>query len=325
MTALLEWIRRRATLLIAFFLLVYVWFISRYADRNQPSSTALIRDTTESIEDLLTRRSTADIDRMHEFAILSAAVYEKKRDGLDVNYDYLTAQSKTLKGMWELVLEDYTEEMLNKSIEMGVSGLGFHIYRRTRLSKSGAQTYAIVFRGTDGLNDFWSNLHWLTKFIPGVNDQYDFVRQNTNSIIKKIREHAGDTENKVEIVVAGHSLGGGLAQQAAYAGDGIETVFAFDPSAVTGFYDVDKENRKRRQEKLRVYRIHERGEILAYLRGFMKSVYPVVQVSPKIVEIKFNFEDLDGNVFELHSIEALAQNLVKAWEEVSLTDEGKPK
>ena len=173
--------------------------------------------------------------------------------------------------------------------------------------------FAIVFRGTDAPEDFKSNFHWFTRFFPGSKNQYDFVRIQAKNIVKKIREYAG-THN-VEVVVAGHSLGGGLAQQAAYAADGLETVFAFAPSAVTGYYDVENKNeRKRRRERLRIYRIHERGEVLAYFRRFMKAVYPVVQVNPKIVEIRFNFQDSSGSSVKLHRIGPLAKNMILAWD-----------
>ena len=42
-----------------------------------------------------------------------------------------------------------------------------------------------------------------------------------------------------QITAVGHSLGGGLAQLAAYSDPRIRRVYAFDPSMVTGYYSVD--------------------------------------------------------------------------------------
>ena len=46
----------------------------------------------------------------------------------------------------------------------------------------------------------------------------------------------------------------------------------------------------------------------------MKAVYPVVQVNPKIVEIRFNFQDSSGSSVKLHHIGPLAKNMILAWD-----------
>ena len=191
-------------------------------------------------------------------------------------------------------------------------GLYFKIYIRKELNARGEQLVAIAFRGTDGGNsDIWSTLHWLTRWIPFTYDQYDLVRTIAPELVKRVKAHENFKGKKIRIVAAGHSLGGGLAQQAAYAADHIETVYAFDSSSVTGFYDVNKEDRDRRAQKMRIYRTYERGEILAYLRRFMAQIYPVIADNPKIVEARYNFESLKGSFITLHSMENLACNLQK--------------
>lgn len=101
---------------------------------------------------------------------------------------------------------------------------------------------------------------------PG-HDQYDLTR----TIVPIIEAYAVRSfPNKtVRAIAAGHSLGGGLAQQAGYASSGIKLVYAFDSSSVTGFYDVDEAARDKAKVGMRVYRLGERGEVLQYFRGFM--------------------------------------------------------
>jgi hypothetical protein len=137
-------------------------------------------------------------------------------------------------------------------------------------------TVAVVFKGTSfvSLPDWKSNLRWFLRFVPFYRDQYtilcsdfacEFVRWVEKTCV------AGTT-----IVATGHSLGGGLAQQFAYAlpvtktRDGADVrvsyVCAFDPSPVTGWFSVDEATRTRNAKALRTDRIFEHGEILAYLR-----------------------------------------------------------
>ncbi|GEM_PF-2470665 len=84
----------------------------------------------------------------------------------------------------------------------------------------------------------------------------------------------------------------GLAQQAAYTSDKIKIVFAFDPSPVTGFYDIPREIRNQNRSGIKVFRIYEHGEILAYARNLMGLLYPAPMFKtkdPAIFRLQFNF------------------------------------
>jgi hypothetical protein len=65
-------------------------------------------------------------------------------------------------------------------------------------------------------------------------DEYDQVGAEIRDVINKI--YASGCRPP-RIIVTDHSLGGGLAQHAAYGDKRITYVYAFDPSPVTGYFD----------------------------------------------------------------------------------------
>ncbi len=85
--------------------------------------------------------------------------------------------------------------------------------------------------------------------------------------------------SKAKLFATGHSLGGGLAQQFAYSlpltptVPRVHTVYAFDPSPVTGFYSVPVLLRDKNKWDLFIDRIYERGEILALVRSLTSLIY----------------------------------------------------
>ena len=116
-----------------------------------------------------------------------------------------------------------------------VSGLGIHVWRRNHASGACAEA-VVTFRGTDSgsLGDWLSNFHGITRILP-IHDQYEQVQDRIQEILNKInscRKQGG------QVVSTGHSLGGGLAQNAAYTDRRIRHVYAFNPSIVTAYYDV---------------------------------------------------------------------------------------
>lgn len=303
--------------------LLYLLFVANFGDINQPPFTVILRDTTESFSDFYSAETLSDLLFAHEYALLSFAVYEKK-SLIEIlqKYDFM-------QDLWE-------EENPIRNIQTRPrdakrwykdcsKGLVYKIYKRKKLNAKGERLFALIFRGTDGIDDFWSSFHWFTKFVPFTFDQYDVVRSISGQIVDSIYTHAQQSGEKVKIVTAGHSLGGGLAHLAAYSADNISTVYAFDSSSVTGFYDVKKSARTQRVKGMRIYRIHERGEILAYLRRFMKTIYPVVSRNPQIVEVVYNFQEhkknmlFSLNMVSLHSIEVLGNNLTEEYRKYSST------
>jgi len=161
---------------------------------------------------------------------------------------------------------------------------------------------ALVFRGTHEAKDWWSNLRWVTRFIPIGWDQYNVVRNDIAAIVERARTRLP----QAQMVTVGHSLGGGLAQQAAYAHPDIKLVVAFDSSPVTGFRSVSRAEREKNARGIEVFRAYEKGEVLAYLRGFLRKFLPLSTKDPAIVEVRFN---LSKGFFAIqeHSMVSLAK------------------
>ena len=189
-----------------------------------------------------------------------------------------------------------------------------------------ATTVAIVFRGTVPryVNNWIANFRWLIHL---PNDAYDIVRNSVApEFARQIRARMaeGSLAGDVVLVSAGHSLGGGLAQQLAYAlpwrEQGIPTVtraYVFDPSPVTGFSDVDNwTDLEGTEDKLTTSRIYEYREILSYVR-WIKSLLVVDKPPPAISAYRYNFSPLKAqhgwaNAILLHSMALLAHGLYEA-------------
>ena len=124
----------------------------------------------------------------------------------------------------------------------------------------------------------------------------------------------GALNKDVQLVSVGHSLGGGLAQEMAYALPDkpnvprITKVYAFNSSPVTGFYSVPAEQRDINTKTLNIYRIFEHGEILAYVRLLSSYIIPPSAIDPAISEIRYNF-DPSWNIIDNHSMGKLACGL----------------
>ncbi len=140
-------------------------------------------------------------------------------------------------------------------------------------------------------------------------DQYEQVQEHISGILDVVRDFSCYREGQTTILATGHSLGGGLAQQAAYADGRIRRVFAFDPSFVTGYYDLERPLREKNSAGLKIERIYEHGEVLAYARLLMRNIYPPEACDPQIRHIRFNLIS-GGSIVEQHSLKALTAQLL---------------
>jgi hypothetical protein len=199
------------------------------------------------------------------------------------------------------------------------TGLYFEVWETDAASPQ----LAVVFRGTDGWNDWLSNLRWffwLTRFIPAYEDQYHMVsRMVGQEFSARVKENGARYQDakKPKLVSIGHSLGGGLAQHFAYSlppdtlVPRVSHVYAFDPSPVTGWSTVKPEIREGNASGLNTDRVFEHGEILAYVRLVLSYVYPPPGSNPSVTEIRYNFKE-SLNPFSSHSMRQLACDLTSA-------------
>jgi pimeloyl-ACP methyl ester carboxylesterase len=188
-----------------------------------------------------------------------------------------------------------------------VSGLGVQIWVKKGAICSEA---VIAFRGTVSGNegDWESNFHWILRVTP-IYDQYDQVRDHIFDFIAHIVKDPCYRKDATQITAIGHSLGGGLAQLAAFSDAKIRRIYAFDPSMVTGFYSVDPPFRDANVRGLRGERIYEHGEILAYFRYFLRQFIPPSPCNPRIVSVRFDV--LHGSPIAQHSLSDFTSALLR--------------
>jgi len=206
--------------------------------------------------------------------------------------------------------QDFPDKHLEKRIRDSHLRVEVWEHRQT-------QCIVVTFGGTvfDNCKDWRSNLRW---FIPFKNDEYTQIVKNVGpgfleAIKKKSSAPNSGYLEKMTLYSTGHSLGGGLAQQFAYALPEndvfrVSKVYAFDPSPVTGFFSVGRKLRNKNIKGLSIDRIYERGEILAIVRSFTSFFVAPSATNPCIRGIRYNlFRSL--NPISGHSIHELACRL----------------
>jgi pimeloyl-ACP methyl ester carboxylesterase len=180
---------------------------------------------------------------------------------------------------------------------------------------------AVAFGGTVFNNgkDWRANLRW---FLPGRNDEYTqvvrtFAPAFVEEFERRLKGEDGLNLSKAKLFATGHSLGGGLAQQFAYSlpltptVPRVDTVYAFDPSPVTGFYSVPILLRDKNKWDLFIDRIYERGEILALVRSLTSLVYKPSKRHAAIRGVRYNLFH-SWNPIADHSIFQMAAELERA-------------
>lgn len=185
-------------------------------------------------------------------------------------------------------------------------GLGVQLWGRLRPGQRVCDEFVIAFRGTDfdSADDWIANFRWLTRVLP-FHDQYNQVQRLMPDIMARMKKEPC-YRSSTPVAVTGHSLGGGLAQLAAYSEPRIRRGYVFDPSSVTGFYMVPEAIRDCSRQGLKIDRVYERNEILAYLRFVMKLLYTVDHQNPQIQSVRFNVASQQRSITQ-HSILILAK------------------
>ncbi|WEL57606.1 hypothetical protein PZ739_10775 [Pseudomonas kermanshahensis] len=167
---------------------------------------------------------------------------------------------------------------------------------------------AIVFRGTeaDQRQDWFSNARWFIPTWLRGEDQYDVAKNELAKefeaeIQKRIAEHK--LPATVKITSVGHSLGGGLAQQLAYALPRsaphpvkVSKVIAFNSSPVTGWLSTANPPRDENTKGLEIDRVFEHGEALAYVRLPINIIVPPNKRDSYVKDLRFNLRVVPGGV-----------------------------
>jgi hypothetical protein len=168
--------------------------------------------------------------------------------------------------------------------DLPVAGLGVQI-RARKGSGARCPEAVIAFRGTVGgdKGDWESNFHWILRAFP-IYDQYDQVRDHIGGFINHIEREQCYGAEQTQIVAVGHSVGGGLAQLAAFSDPRIRHVYVFETSVTTGFYSVSPPNRDRNVQGLLIERIYEEETLGFWMRQFSLPS----PCNPRIVDIQFN-------------------------------------
>lgn len=292
------------------FLLIMLWLagVRFYNQQRLEYGDIRIAGLVENLATIGAAQTAKDLAEAHHFAVLSAEVYgEANAQGRPIrDWEVENCEHDQIYQQWQ-VLElpaDFPSKPFGETSEQ--ASLDSPLTYKVWFADLNDDEIVVVlaFAGTDDLGDIWSNAHWLTRYWPGGWSQYEMAATVGAAVEDYVRNDRFSNASSLRIVTAGHSLGGGLAHVAAYSSETIKQVYAFDSSSVTGFYDVEKSRRDASKQGMRIYRIHERGEILGYLRAFMRAFYPSVEKNPAIVDATINFDS--GLPIGQHSIENLA-------------------
>lgn len=291
----------------AFLLVAILWLLGvrTYNILTLEKGYSRIAGLLESVDDLKNGTTASELYDAKYFAAMSAEVYRLPHNG-DAKTEQSACNLGEILSDWTLLPPSDTDPTRPDDTERDQARWDGQLVYGVWYRSVGPEKVqiALVFRGTHTWGDWWSNAHWITQYLSSGWDQYDLTRSLANHVVNNVLSDHPELQalGEPEFIAAGHSLGGGLAQQAGYANSRIKRVYSFNGSSVTGFYDVP--DRDQTKIGMRIYRIGERGEVLSLLRTFMKIIYPVVEKNPKIVEATYNFGTL--GLVSQHSIDDLA-------------------
>lgn len=161
----------------------------------------------------------------------------------------------------------------------------------------------IAFRGTENTPGQMTS-DWKDNFSAAMGvepHQYQLARQELKKTVSALRAVNAGKGPMPRIYAAGHSLGGGLAQMAAYTNQEILAAYAFNTSAVTDWSYLKPLNLVEVTDPV-IYRIHQRGEFLGNLRAVTSRVN-----SRRFgrSDYEFNYQEKGGEIAK-HSIALLA-------------------
>jgi len=278
-----------------------LYWLNYISTASPGCATYSIGFTTKTIStfELINGRPDKELKRIDEYAELCDLVYRAAgKEHLDtfLNWKLLKIPMENLK--------NYDDG------KRFIEGLYYEIWELKEQDKT---IVAIIFRGTNVPTDWFANFRWFKSiFSRHTWDHYDQLNSISLNLINTIKQYYNSDLGNVQIVAAGHSLGGGLAQFMAYATPEINLVYTFNSSPVTGYYDIKPNSRRNENKKNAfIYRIYESGEALSFARKWMTFLYPAPFFNtkdPAIIRIRFSFSTGVNSIYQ-HSMSMLAENL----------------
>lgn len=284
-------------MLLLIFFGIFFWRNYKF---SQPLYAVFVKDDTKitTVKDLVIGKSDELTKLYADCAVLSANIYNMYKEQKYMDYDEAKNSKYRISTNWV----ELTDLNIDRVGNIQDNKLGIEVWKNSEY-----KLVAIVFRGTvKGINSWIANLHWIIRWLP-IRDQYDEIREIVPLIISELNELL---TQGYQIISTGHSLGGGLAQHANYLNESIKNSFVFNSSPVTGWSDVDPEEREKNVTGSRIYRMYERGEILHNLRFFINISYlmnPKPNQDPFFVEHRLNL--MRTGAVTSHGIQPLAYGL----------------
>jgi hypothetical protein len=186
------------------------------------------------------------------------------------------------------------------------TGLAYetYIHRRREGDHLITDMAVIAFRGTENR---WGEItdDWRAN-LSGIGEepaQYREAQQAVKILVQRLR----NTWPEISIYTTGHSLGGGLAQQAAYVSNEIRSAYVFNSSPITNKERLPKRTTGQPQ----IFHVMTWGEGLAYARDILGRFRGVI---PDSERYEFFFPDMVGMPgVEAHDIGLLACKLAVSF------------
>ena len=250
------------------------------------------------------------------YAIQAALAYRSDHQIVSGQDDFGdSANAKKAKGLfqrWQYMFDSDSYVICAKPGDSGCNndqsgrwnlfstdGLYYQVWARQRANTSCSEV-SIAFRGTINssvglfLASWSSNFHSAAR-LAHVDDEYDQLARRIDAIITQIKQMDcyRKAAGKVQIVSVGHSLGGGLAELAAFAHDPkvgrITKVFTFNASPITAQDLVGDETWDTNRRQLTIDRVYQEGEVLSHyatIRGQQQT--PALNCDPLVRTVQFN-------------------------------------
>jgi hypothetical protein len=268
-----------------------------------------------------------------EFAFLSAAAYEKVNDFGQTSQPTTSHSDQVLGEIgWERWKGFPSGSLQTEAVEKNL--------RAEVWSNASAKRVVVTFAGTEVKSwpDWFANLRWI---IPRAlrSDEYSLVAGKFGeAFVQEFQTRSNQAEysylKESTIYSTGHSLGAGLAQEFAYSLPAsekvprVDRVFAFDPSPVTGFRSLKLANLGQNVECLKIDRVYERGEVLAYIRSVENLVYRPSTERPAIRMVRYDVLPTHNPILGHNMLEfakALELAMVKAKGASAVLGNAQPK